>query len=182
LRRVAGGDSDALAALYDLSSPLVFGLAVRILGNQADAEEVTLDVFTQVWRAAASFDPSRASVAGWLVMLTRSRAIDRLRSRAERDGNESQPIHYPEPRSRLAHPEEESFLNQQRRIVDAALSAIAPEQRQLIEMAFFLGLSHSELAVRTGLPLGTIKTRIRLGMIKLKELLAPVGEGLLRRQ
>jgi RNA polymerase sigma-70 factor (ECF subfamily) len=103
LRRVANGERDALGALYDQSSALVFGLALRILGNPADAEEITLDVFTQVWRAAATFDPpAAASRAGWWY-LTRSRAIDRLRSRSERDAKEHQGVH-PEPQSHFALP------------------------------------------------------------------------------
>jgi RNA polymerase sigma-70 factor (ECF subfamily) len=161
----------ALGSLYDESSSLVYSLALRVLGNEADAEEVTLDVYTQVWRRAAGYDPERGSVTAWLVTIARSRAIDKVRSRVGRAGLE-QPLEVcGEARTNTADPEQHTAMNQQRRRVLAALDKLGPEQRSALELAYFSGLSHSELAARLGLPLGTVKTRIRLGMMKLRELL-----------
>jgi RNA polymerase sigma-70 factor (ECF subfamily) len=182
IRRIASGDSEAVAALYDQTSSLVYGLALRILGDVSDAEEITLDVYTQVWRSAAKFDSERGSALAWLVMLTRSRSIDRLRSRSDRDVREMPIADNRPPRDVADLPDEASFIRQQRVMVEAALAGLAPEQRELIELAFFSGLTHSELAMRTGLPLGTVKTRIRLGIIKLRELLAPMSESWTVRQ
>ena len=160
----------------------MYGLALRILGDVADAEEITLDVFTQVWKSASKFDPGRGSALAWLVMLTRSRSIDRLRSRADRDVRELPIADSRQPRDISNLPDENSFIRQQRMMVETALGGLTPEQRELIELAFFSGLTHSELALRTGLPLGTVKTRIRLGIIKLRELLAPLGDSWMVRQ
>ena len=182
IRRIASGDSEAVGALYDQTSSLVYGLALRILGDVADAEEITLDVFTQVWKSASKFDPGRGSALAWLVMLTRSRSIDRLRSRADRDVRELPIAGSRQPRDISNLPDENSFIRQQRMMVETALGGLTPEQRELIELAFFSGLTHSELALRTGLPLGTVKTRIRLGIIKLRELLAPIGDSWMVRQ
>jgi RNA polymerase sigma-70 factor (ECF subfamily) len=157
--------------LYDGTHPLVYGLALRILGDVADAEEVALDVYTQVWRTAGNFDPRRGSVSAWLVTLARSRAIDRLRSAAARRQREESRPELPEAPAAARSPEEASLLGQRRVRVRAALARLLPEQREAIELAFFSGLTHSELAARLGQPLGTVKTRIRLGMMKLRELL-----------
>jgi RNA polymerase sigma-70 factor (ECF subfamily) len=179
---VADRDADALAGLYDESSSLIYSLVYRILGNVADAEEVTLDVYTQVWQNAEKFDESRGSVASWLVTLARSRAIDRLRSRAARQTREEPLAPAREFRDVAALPEEAGMLSQERRFVRAALESLSPEQREAIELAYFSGLSHSELAARLNQPLGTIKTRIRLGMMKLRGLLGPLeGTGKRRR-
>ena len=172
IRRTATGEEQALAALYDQTSHLVFGLALRILEDTADAEEVTLDVYTQVWKSARDFDPRRGNAMAWLIMLTRSRAIDRLRSGAGRKEREEPLQWIPEIPSSAECPEQASILSQRQRWVRAALEALPPEQREAIELAFFSGLSHAELAARLGQPLGTVKTRIRLGMMKLREVLA----------
>jgi RNA polymerase sigma-70 factor, ECF subfamily len=171
VRRVAEGDQAALATLYDESSTVVYSLAYRMLGSVAEAEEVTLEVYMQVWRSAARFDERKGTVFTWLVMLGRSRAIDRLRSlgrqrRSEEplDGNLS-------VRADGDSPERASWLNQRRDKVRKAMAELSPEQREAIELAFFQGLSHGELAETLAQPLGTIKTRIRLGMIKLRQLL-----------
>ena len=173
---VSAGDPEALAKLYDESSSLVYALALRILGDAADAEEVTLDVYTQVWRTAASFDAGRGTTAAWLVTLARSRALDRLRSSGARKQKEEPIDTSAEARSEGALPEEACIMSQQRQIVRKALAELGPEQRQAIELAFYSGLSHRELAERLGQPLGTVKTRIRLGMIKLRQLLEPLVE------
>lgn len=172
--RMAAGDQSGLAALYDESSRLVYSVVLRIVRRVEDAEEVTLDVFTQVWKSAAGYDASRGSVAAWLVMLARSRAIDRVRARIPREENERpMPDAFDLPTSRPT-PERETEESQRRRCVLSALSILSAEQRELLQLAFFEGLTHSELAARLNQPLGTVKTRIRAGMLKLREQLEPL--------
>ena len=179
VHRIAAGDQGALAALYDGSSRLVYAVALRILIEPADAEEVTLDVFTQVWRSASTFDPSRGSVNAWLVALARSRAIDRFRSATARARYEQLVGDFPETPASGGDPEAAAGRRRQQSAVLAALAQISPEQRTAIHLAYFSGLSHNEIAVRLGTPLGTVKTRIRQGMIKLREHLGaqPAGAG-----
>ncbi|MEK7408983.1 MAG: sigma-70 family RNA polymerase sigma factor [Acidobacteriota bacterium] len=177
IQRAAAGEQQALASLYDESSHIVYSLALRILGNAADAEEVTLDVYTQVWRSAGKFDSQRAAAATWLVMLARSRAIDRLRSCAARRTSEEPLPPWAEFADTAERPDEAGAASQQRRFIRAALESLSRDQREAIELAYFSGFSHSEIAARLGQPLGTVKTRIRLGMIRLRELLEPLGEG-----
>ncbi len=169
--RIAAGDESALAALYDESNQLVYSTALRILRDPADAEEATLDVYLQVWRTAQNYNDRRGSVGAWLVMLARSRAIDRLRSRRSREELEEPQKDYVEVRSTGQGPEQEAQVHQQRRRVLSALDALPSEQREAVELAFFSGFTHSELAARLSQPLGTVKTRIRNGMMKLRELL-----------
>ncbi|HBY62899.1 MAG TPA: hypothetical protein DEH78_24010 [Solibacterales bacterium] len=176
IAEIAAGDESALARLYDATSTLVYSLALRVVGNPADAEEVAADVYSQVWRSAGSYDPARSSVLGWLVMMTRSRAIDRVRARTERARRETgleSPFEFRDPRPA---PEDLYSFGQRGRMVRGALSALPQEQRELIELSFFQGLSHAEVAERKTLPLGTVKTRIRLGITKLRDLLASVEE------
>lgn len=177
IRRVAAGEETALAELYDRTSSLVHAVARRVLMDQSAAEEITIDVYTQVWRQAANYDESRGSVVSWLSTLARSRAIDRLRSTAthrQRSEALNEVIELVDPNH---SPEELSSLSERRRIVQRAMSEITEEQREAIEVAFFQGLTHSEVANKLGQPLGTIKTRIRTGMLRLRELLAPLEEG-----
>lgn len=170
LEAVAGGDRAALARLYDETSGLVHGLALRILGNASDAEEVVIEVFMQVWRSAGDFDPARGSVTAWLTTLTRSRAIDHLRSRSRFQGDPLEAL--PEPRAPGLNPEEEALAADRRLRIRAALAALSPPQREAIELAYFRGMSQSEVAAHLGQPLGTIKTRMRSGMLRLRDLLA----------
>lgn len=169
IRRCAHGDQKALADLYDNASSLVYGLALRMLSNRADADEITLDVFSQVWKSAAGFESSRGSVASWLVMLTRSRAIDRLRARSLREGREAPLTPDWALSSGVGNPELETESSRIRQRIRRAMETLAPENRRAIELAFFSGMSHSELATHLGLPLGTVKTRIRSSMMKLRE-------------
>jgi RNA polymerase sigma-70 factor, ECF subfamily len=176
IQKVADGDQSALTTLYDASSRLVFGLVLRILNDRSTAEEVLLDVFTQVWRQAANFDLNRGAPMAWIMTIARSRAIDRLRS-----GKHDQ---LKEPIDNLSNltgatisPEEATVHSERRRLVRSALDTLSPEQREVIELAYYSGLSHSEIALKLGQPLGTVKTRTRLGMIKLREALRPVMEG-----
>jgi RNA polymerase sigma-70 factor (ECF subfamily) len=167
--RTARGDHDALAALYDGTCTLVHSLVVRIVGDHHIAEEVTADVYLQVWRQAERYDPERGSPLAWLMMIARSRGLDRVRARA------AEPRHM-EPLavvmslpSAMPDPEETSALSQRRRAVGQALETLPLEQREVIELAYFGGLSHSEIAARLAQPLGTVKTRVRVGMIRLRQ-------------
>jgi len=168
LARVAQSDRDAFASLYDASSSLVYSLASRILGNRADAEEVTLDVYLQVWRDAGRFDAERGGVTSWLVTIARSRALDRYRSHQTRLKREAGPVEADSP-SGAPSPERLSVMSQERRVVASAIASLTPEQRQVIDLAYFHGMSQSEMADHLGLPLGTVKTRVRLGMMRLRE-------------
>jgi len=172
---VRAGNSESLARLYDETSSIMFGLAIRVLEDSADAEEIVLDVYQHVWKAHHTFDPERGGVLSWLTVMTRSRAIDRLRSAGARRSREL-PIEsgWDEPSAAPA-PESQSIFAEERLLIRRALSILAPEQRQAIELAFFRGLTHTEVAERLGTPLGTIKTRIRIGMRRLRDELAPVA-------
>ena len=179
ISRVAQGEEQAFSVFYDRTSSHVYGLVLRVLNDPTMAEEVTLDVYMQVWRQADQFNLDRGKPIVWLAVLARSRAIDRLRAgKKEREGR--QDLETIESVSAIkGNPEESSVYNQQCRLVQKALTALASEQRQVIEMAYFGGLSQSEIAAQIGEPLGTVKTRIRLGMIKLRNILGPLEKGLI---
>lgn len=181
IERMAHGDESALSSLYDRSSRLIFGLLLRILNDAGLAEEVLLDVYMQVWRQAGKYDPLRGKTLGWLVTIARSRAIDRLRStRQEEMRRESIDATGGQAVAALTTAfEDPTVAPERQRLVRGALNSLPPEQRQVIEMAYYLGLSHSEIAARLGLPLGTIKTRTRLGMMKLREQLRDSYRGVL---
>ncbi len=164
----AAGDRDAFARLYDATSGLVYSLVLRILGNPADAEEVTLDVYVQAWRHAGRFDSTRGGVTAWLATIGRSRALDRYRSHGARQTREAGPVQE-ESISEAPSPERLMSMSEDRRMVADALKVLPAEQRQVIELAYFQGLSQSEMAERLDLPLGTVKTRVRLGMMYLRE-------------
>lgn len=171
MQRIAGGDSGALSSLYDESSGLTFALALRILRNRADAEEVVLDSFHQVWRRAGQYAPDRGSAQTWLLTIVRNRAIDRLRCRASAERPSEDLASLPGsvlPVAGGASPEESSLQAQQRRTIVAALAQLPAATRHALELAYFEGLSHSEIAVRLGEPLGTVKTRIRRGLQALR--------------
>ena len=174
MQRIAGGDSGALSSLYDESSGLTFALALRILRNRADAEEVVLDSFMQVWRRATQYSADRGSAQTWLLTIVRNRAIDRLRSRASTERPAEDLGTLPSsavPTAPGATPEESSFLAEQRRQVAGALAKLPPPTRTALELAYFDGLSHSEIAERLGEPLGTVKTRIRRGLQVLRSVM-----------
>jgi RNA polymerase sigma-70 factor (ECF subfamily) len=177
--QMASGDERALARLYDNTNRIVFSLALRILGDPPSAEEVTMEVYLQVWRTAERYDPRRGTVLSWLVTLVRSRAIDCLRSRkARRVGLEENVDTLANLRDYRPGPEILSAEYGRSLIVRKAMDELSPDQREAIELAYFSGLSHTEVAVETGLPLGTVKTRIRLGMLHLRKLLGPYAEAL----
>lgn len=174
IARTAAGDQEAFAAFYDETSGVVFGVAFRVLGDRSDSEEVTADAFMQVWRTASRFDPSRGSPIAWLLMLTRSRAIDRLRARRLARQAE-QPLEFATGAAdETSDPGRDSWIAEQSVIIRGALAKIPQEQRTVLELAYFEGLTHLEIADRLTIPVGTAKTRIRLGMLKLRETLAPM--------
>ncbi|HJQ24834.1 MAG TPA: sigma-70 family RNA polymerase sigma factor [Blastocatellia bacterium] len=177
IRRVAGGEQSALTAVYDATNRLVFGLILRVVGERATAEEVLLDVYTQVWRQAAAYDNSRGVPLAWIMTIARSRAIDRVRAgRPDQQKKESLDA-ISEVTAAGISPEEASVYSERQRLVRNALQTLTPEQREVIELAYYAGLSHSEIALKLGQPLGTVKTRTRLGMIKLRDMLRPILGG-----
>lgn len=170
--QMAQGRQDALAQLYDETSPLLNGLLRRMLDQPQDAEEVLLDVYMKAWKYAPSYSPDRGSVQTWLVTMARNTAIDRIRQkRAQPKTLSFEPEDTPEPASGDASPEEQTAMRQRRRKVQALLNDLPAEQRQALVMAYFGGLSHNELAARLGQPLGTVKSRIRMGLLRLRSLL-----------
>ncbi len=176
IRRTAAGDQSALAGLYDETGRLVHGLALGILKDPGAAEEVTLDVYLQVWRKAPSYEAGRGKPSSWLFTLARSRAIDRLRASARFKGKEDPLDAALQLAAEGPNPQEERSLAERRKKVKDAMARLSPEQREAIGTAYFAGLSHSEIAEKLGTPLGTVKTRIRLGMMRLRELLEPLNE------
>lgn len=177
IRRMAEGDEHAVSCLYDTTSRVVFSLCVRILADPADAEEVVLDVFTQAWRQAGRYDVLRGEPLSWLLTLAHSRAIDRLRSRAGAKKREQPLEGVAEFISLEPDPESGAAVDQKARYVRKALDCLSREQRQVIELAYFEGLTHVEIANRIQQPLGTAKSRIRLGMAKLRDELSSLQEG-----
>jgi RNA polymerase sigma-70 factor, ECF subfamily len=172
LDRMAGGDHQAFAELYDRHARPVFSLALRIVRDQRDAEEVVQDVFAQAWRQSGRYSASRGSVIAWLMTLARSRALDRLRGRRARPdaSADSDPI-VAIPDS-AAPADEQLSASARAGRVRAAVEALPLVERLAIELAFFEGLTHTEVADRLEQPLGTVKTRIRQGLLKLRDQLS----------
>ena len=170
LHAIARGDEQALASLYDRYKLILFGLVMRILHSREEAEDVMQELFLQVWKRASDFDEARGRPFTWLVTLARSRAIDRLRSLGarERAATESALGAGPEPSSDAV---DDAIRSEQSKIVRQALAELPEEQKQALLLAYFEGLTQTEIATRLGAPLGTVKTRMRSGMIKLRELL-----------
>jgi len=169
LQAIANRDEYALGSLYDRYRLILFGLLMRILSNREEAEDVLQEVFLQVWRRAKDFDELRGRPFTWLVTLTRSRGIDRLRLLGARQrlavaasADEAEEV---------SDAVKDTFLSEQRRIVTRALAELSEDQRRTLMLAYFDGLTQSEIAGQLDIPLGTVKTRMRLGMIKLRELL-----------
>ena len=170
VRRMAAGDGSALATLYDRHSRVTFSLALRILGEPLEAEEVVQDVFAQAWRQASRFDRSRGAVVAWLLMMTRSRAIDRVRARRAMPAAAGDPDQaFGLIADSADGPERVALTTERAARLKEALDTLPLIQRVPIELAFFEGLTHVEVAERLEVPLGTIKTRIRLGLMKMKD-------------
>lgn len=174
LSAIAARDEVALAQLYDRYRAILFGLLMRILNNREEAEDVLQEVFLQVWRKAEDFDESRGRPFTWLVTLTRSRGIDRLRTLAARERVAEAGAR--EPSEEISDAVTDAFKSEQRGLVSDALAKLPDEQKRPIMLAYFEGLTQSEIATSLGAPLGTVKTRMRTGMIRLRELLAGQGE------
>jgi RNA polymerase sigma-70 factor (ECF subfamily) len=169
--RVAAHDQQAFARLFDRHSAVVLGVLTRLLGERALAEEILQEAFLQAWQQADRYQPALATPRGWLLMMARSRALDRLRSRGARQRREDEVMRdvpvAAEPTGTAAIEADE-----RRRHVIAALGSLPAEQRECIELAFFSGLPHTQIAERLQAPLGTVKSRILLGMNKLRHSLA----------
>ena len=148
---------------------------LRILNDRSAAEEVLLDVYMQVWRQSAGYDMDRGAPLAWLTTIARSRASDRLRS-GRLELQRSEPLETISYRGTTAsNPEESAVITERQAMVRRALDALSPEQREVIEIAYYSGMSHSEIAIKLGQPPGTVKTRTRLGMMKLRDMLRPVA-------
>jgi RNA polymerase sigma-70 factor (ECF subfamily) len=173
LQRIVVHDTAALAELYDRHSRLLFGLTLRIVRDRAEAEEILQEAFVRVWTRADTYDARLGGPLPWIVRLARNCAIDRLRARRSRapvepqggDGRDAEAL----PASDIQTPEAAVLDAERRAALTDALAGLPADQRQLIEAAFFEGYTHSELARRFGLPLGTVKTRIRTGMITMRQ-------------
>lgn len=170
LKGVASQDEAALAALYDRYRVILFGLLVRILNNREEAEDVLQEVFLQVWRRAADFDENRGRPFTWLVTLARSRGIDRLRNLAARE--RVAVAGAKDEAEAVSDAASDAFRSEQRGLVTNALAQLPDEQQYPLMLAYFDGLTQTEIAARLGAPLGTVKTRMRTGMMKLREMLA----------
>jgi RNA polymerase sigma-70 factor (ECF subfamily) len=173
MQRVSERDETALTALYDRYASMVHGLATSILRDPALAEEATHDVFLRLWLQPAAYDPARGTFAGWLLRVARNRSIDLLRRRREAPesaigADVATWLADPEP-----GPEEQALAGLRRDEVRRGLEMLSPDHRQLLELAYFTGLSQSQIAERTGRPLGTVKSQIRAAMARLADHLAP---------
>jgi len=166
----------ALGVLYDRYGGLVYTIALRITGDRQTAEEVVQDVFQSIWQTAGSFQPGLGAAASWLVGISRHRAIDATRSKRERARTREQTIEggvFPDPGS---NPDVSVLQLDLREAVRTALDTLPPSQRQAVELAYYGGLTRVEIAERLGEPIGTVKTRLRLGLLKLRDLLRPFAE------
>ena len=171
VRRIVEREETALAELFDRYSGLLLALSRRIVVDSSDAEEILQEVFLQVWNQAERYDKARSSVSTWLVLITRSRSIDRLRSRQVKDRTllslkQERPNHHTSPEGMGA-----VLLDQRRQRLRREMQELPSEQRQVLELAFFGGMTQSEIAGATGIPLGTVKTRTLLAMKKLRRAL-----------
>lgn len=176
VRCIAAGDQRALYALYTQTHRMVFTLIVRITGNRETAEELTLDVFHDVWRRASTYDAAGGSVVGWIMNQARSRAIDRFRfEHRKKRVNDHAETHATATAANGPH---EAFeVSEQGDLLRQALQVLTPVERQVIETAFFSELTYAEVAEKLNQPLGTVKTRIRSGLTKLRQALAGRGQG-----
>lgn len=169
--RLMAGDEAAFSALYDRYSAMLFGMLIRILRDQHAAEEVLQDLFLQLWRNAGQFDAKRGSLPAWLMVMGRNRAISRLRGARYREVLEENEGDFANTFASGQNIEDETARAQLARSVSAALGQLPAEQRQAVELAYFEGMTQSEIADKTGTPLGTVKTRVRTAMQTLRQIL-----------
>ncbi len=170
ISKIAKGCESALKKLYDNTISQVYGLAYKIVSNKPDADEVALDVFKQIWKKAPDYEPGRGSPSAWLITVTRSRAIDKIRSDTKRRTTNEALLTDSIDDTPLA--DETSSVREKRELIDKALSELTPKQRESIELAYFRGLSQSEISKEMNEPLGTVKSWMRSGMMRLKDILA----------
>jgi len=176
IHSIAGGDQHALSALFERAHRLVFTLIVRITDDRAMAEELTVDVFHDVWRRASTYDPAGGSVVGWIMNQARSRAIDRLRfERRKKRVNHDAAL--PPPTPETSPPQDILAVRELGCVVRQAVEALTPAERQAIETAFFAELTYREVAAQLDQPLGTVKTRVRSGLAKLRQALIGTVKG-----
>ncbi len=175
LQQVGRGDREAFSMFYDRYSGIIFSTALRVLNDATDAEDVTQEVFVMIWDKAAMYDPTRGKPLTWAVTMTRNKAIDRIRShqRCSRLKDEAGNEQLPEDTVNNRAPSDDVFAFEQGDMVREAVGKLSTEQRIVIEMAYFKGLTQNEIAEQLKEPLGTVKARIRRGMMKLKKLVAP---------
>jgi len=171
LASIAHGDDQALAALYDRIGRVAYGLALRILRDPGLAQDAVQDAFVAAWRTAAAFDPSRGTASTWLLTLVHRRAVDLVRREERRRGDPLEAA----PAAAGESTDEEAWVRAERRRVQAALAELPPDQREALELAYYGGLTQSELAERLGVPLGTVKSRMFAGLAKLRDLLGEAG-------
>jgi len=169
ISKISRGCESALGKLYDRMISQVFGLALKILRSQAEADEVTIDVFKQIWDKAPDYTPDRGTPSAWLITLTRSRAIDKLRSDMKRRSLQD-PL-YDDIPGDIDPPDETAETREKRALIEKALSELTPKQRESIELAYFHGLTQTEISARMNEPLGTVKSWMRAGMIRLREII-----------
>ena len=174
MARIEARDADALAELYDRHAARLLGLARRVLGDGGEAEEILQEVFLFAWRSAAAFDPARGQVLTWLLIVTRSRAIDRLRARRGASRPEVRSLEEIADGPASGEDVEAASAGRQwEALCRGAVRELPDDQRRALELAYFEGLTHQEIADRTSTPLGTVKTRVRLGLMKLRERMRP---------
>ena len=173
--RMARGDGSAVAELYDRHSRAIYSLALRMLTDSAEAEDVVQDVFTQAWRQASRYDATRAPVVGWLLVIARARALDRLRARKSRISVAALDPATTDPADPGPALDQLAIGNEDAVRVRAALAALPDVQREAIELAYYKGLSQSDIAEQLSQPLGTVKTRMRAGLLKLRDVLRLPG-------
>ena len=182
LERIAARDAAAVGELYDRYSGLLFSILLRILRDRSEAEDVLQEVFVRVWTRADSYDGRLGTPGAWLTRMARNRAIDKLRAKRVRADVDVQDGPDAEPAAHLVGttdtPEQAAQAQERSASVRSAMAALSREQRALITAAFFEGYTHSELASRFGLPLGTVKTRIRTGMLAMRERLEQLEAGI----